>query len=166
MDNTEQVAAPAATEGNAAPAASTPTPEAPRSFEERTATDMAAVFDRLNPHEKVSRSETGQFESKAPTEDKTEGQTQTETVQPEPAKPAIAHPQSMPAELRDKWLSVPPELAEWVGKREAEAHKRITELGETAKASEQIRSVIGRYQQSFRGMSAEQGLEKLLAAND
>ncbi len=168
MDQVETAAAPAVSEGNAAPAVSTPvTTEAPRSFEERASHDMAAVFDRLNPHEKVSRSETGQFESKAPTEDTTEtqGQTQTEQVQSEPVQPAIAHPQSMPAELRDKWGTVPPEVAEWVGKREAESHKRITELGETAKASEQIRSVVDRYKDTFRGVPVEQGLDKLLAAN-
>jgi hypothetical protein len=167
METPETAAAPAVSEGNAVTeTVSTPVTEAPRSFEERTSTDMAAVFDRLNPHEKVSRSETGQFESKAPTEDTTEtqGQTPPEQVQSEPAT-AIAHPQSMPAELRDKWGTVPPEVAKWVSTREAESHKRITELGEAAKTGEQIRSVIGRYQQSFRGVPVEQGLEKLLAAN-
>lgn len=167
MENQETAAAPAVSEGNAVETASTPVAtEAPRSFEERASSDMAAVFDRLNPHEKVSRSETGQFESKAPTEDSTEqeGQTPTEQVQSEPVT-AIAHPQSMPAELRDKWGTVPPEVAKWVSDREAESHKRITELGQTVKASEQIRSVIDRYQQSFRGVPVEQGLDKLLSAN-
>lgn len=159
----EQVgAAPAAAEGNAAPAASTP---------EVSITDtMSAVFDKLNPQEGVNRAETGQFESKNPVEAETspeqvsEGQTQTE-VTSEPAQPAIAAPQSLPAELREEWGKVPPKFAEWVGKREAESHKRITELGEAAKASEQIRSVIDRYQQTFKGVPVDQGLEKLLAAN-
>jgi hypothetical protein len=168
METQETAAAPAVSEGNAVTeTVSTPVAtEAPRSFEERASNDMAAVFDRLNPHEKVSRSETGQFESKAPTEDTTEtqGQTPPEQVQSEPVT-AIAHPQSMPAELRDKWGTVPPEVAKWVSTREAESHKRITELGEAAKTGEQIRSVIGRYQQSFRGVPVEQGLDKLLAAN-
>lgn len=132
---------------------------------------MAEVFDRLNPQERVNRTETGKFESKAPTEDQTtdqaiEGQTPTETATPEPATPAIEAPQSLPAALRDKWASVPPEVAEWAAKREAESHKRITELGETAKAAEQIRNVVERYRPSLRGVQADQAIEKLFAAND
>ena len=167
MDPTETAAAPAASEGNAVAEAPVSTPtEAPRSFEERASSEMAAVFDRLNPQERVSRSETGQFESKAPPEDSTEtqGQTPTETT-PEPVKPAISHPQSMPAELRDKWGTVPPELAEWVSKREAESHKRITELGEAAKRGESIQSLVHEYREEFGSRSAEQGFRELLNAS-
>lgn len=153
---------------NVAPAPSTP--EAPMYEPNTTEARMAEVFDRLNPQERVNRTETGKFESKAPIADQatdpvTEGQTQTETPA-EPATPAIEAPQSMPAALRDKWGTVTPEVAEWVAKREAESHKRITELGETAKASEQIRQVVDRYRPSLRGVPDAQALDKLFAANE
>ena len=154
---------------NVAPAPSTP--EAPLWEPGTTEARMAEVFDRLNPQERVNRTETGKFESKEPIADQTtdpttEGQTPTETAPPEPASPAIEAPQSLPAALRDKWSSVPPEVAEWAAKREAESHKRITELGETAKAAEQIRNVVERYRPSLRGLQAEQAIDKLFAAND
>jgi len=170
--NEEQAApVPAASEGNAAPVASTPVETPPSLWEPNSVeAKMAEVFDRLNPQDRVNRSETGQFESKAPAapEDQTpneQGQAQTE-VKTEPAAPAIAHPQSLPAELRDKWGTAAPELAEWISKREAESHKRITELGETAKYAEQMRPVIDRFRSSVRGQSDAQAVEKLFVANE
>lgn len=165
MSEEQNAAAPAVSEGNAAPVASTP--NEPVSME----LTMAAVFDRLNPQERVNRSETGKFESKEPIADQTtetiEGQAQTET-QPEPVKPAIEAPQSMPAALRDKFASVPPEVAEWVAKREAETHKRITELGETAKHAEQIRQVIEPVRQvaARHGMDEREAINRLVTAHN
>lgn len=171
MSEVETGAAPAAAEGNAAPAVSTPevaqvqvVEPARKSIEET----MAEAFDKMNP----PRSESGRFEAKDKPAETQEAETPAETVEgqtqsqaSEPPK-AIVHPNSLPAELRDKWGTVPPEIAEWAAKREAESHKRITELGETAKASEHLRQAIEKFRPSFKGVEPVQAIERLVAAGD
>jgi hypothetical protein len=163
-------AAPAAPEGNTASAVSTPevqTNTAP-SMEDT----MSAAFDKLNP----PRSETGKYQTTKPEAPEAaaeaepssnEGQTQT-AAPSEPAQPAIAPPQSLPAELRDEWAKAPPKLAEWATKREAEAHRRITELGETAKAHAPIRAVIERFAPTLQktGLQPADAFARMLAVND
>jgi hypothetical protein len=167
MSELEAGAAPAAAEGNAS--ASIPTPvqvvETPKASMEDT---MAAAWDKLNP----PRDENQRFVAKDRPEaveetpaEPIEGQTPSEE-KVEPAAPAIAFPSSLPAELREKMAAAAPELAEWVTKREAESHKRITELGQAAKASEQFRQVAERYKPSFHGRDPVQAFEQLAAASE
>jgi hypothetical protein len=59
---------------------------------------------------------------------------------PETQAPRQA-PNSVPAVLRDKLNAADPAVRDWVNRREAESHRRITELGQAAKASESIRQV-------------------------
>jgi len=168
-----------APQGNdAAPAvASTPevttqtTQTAPQPSMEET---MAAAFDKMNPQARVDRAPDGKFQSTAAPEaaapedtSSTEGQTQT-AAPSEPAQPAIATPQSLPAELRDEWAKAPPKVAEWVAKREAEAHRRITELGETAKAHAPIRQVIERFAPTLQknGLQPADAFARMLAVNE
>lgn len=171
-------AAPAASEGNAAPAVSTPaqvtiapTP-APPSMEDT----MGAVFDKLNP----ARDETGQFkaaaekvvaEAEAAPEKEAAPAQETNDQKPEPAKEeplktAIPEPVSWSAEMKAKWAALPPDVQEYVAKRDSETHKRITELGEAAKASEQLRTTFDRHRASLKGANPAEAAEKLLAAND
>lgn len=167
-----QPAAPEPQGNVAAPAApSTPevTPQTTPSMEDT----MAAAFDKMNPQERVDRAPDGKFastaapEAAAPDEQPSEGQTQT-AAPSEPAQPAIAPPQSLPAELRDEWTKAPPKLAEWASKREAESHKRITELGETAKAHAPFRQVIERFAPTLQkqGLPPADAFARMLAVND
>jgi hypothetical protein len=168
MSEVEAAAAPAVSEGNAS--ASIPTPvqvvETPKPTMEDT---MAAAWDKLNP----PRDENQRFVAKDKPEtaveetpaEPIEGQTPSEE-KVEPAAPAITYPSSLPAELREKLAAAAPELAEWVNKREAESHKRITELGQAAKASEQFRQVAERYKPSFHGRDPVQAFEQLAAASE
>jgi transcriptional regulator with XRE-family HTH domain len=111
---------------------------------------MGDVFDKLNPDGRVNRSDDGKFVSKTPAEvapaetaqaaEVSEQEPVAETT--EPARPAIQRPQSYSSDLDDWWNSLPPERQEFLSKRESDAHKRITELGETAKSIEPIRQAI------------------------
>lgn len=161
MDEAVNGAAPAAPEGNAAPAVSTPS-----SIEDT----MSAVFDRMTP----PRSDGGQFATKvspdseaqaAPADEAKETNQEPAAPTVEPAKPAIDPPLSWTAEMKAKWASLPPDTQEYIAKRDGEAHKRITELGETAKSVELIRAVIDKYRTTFDGVPVQEGLERLLAAN-
>lgn len=176
MAELESGAAPAAPEGNGASAPSTPeTPtqvqvvEPARKSMEET---MAEAYDKLNP----PRSPEGKFEAKdkpaeqaeaAPEEAAEQVSDQTQTDEgTEPPTAAIEPAQSWSAEMKAEWTKLPPKIQEYILKREGEAHKRITELGETAKGAEQIRTVMDRYQQTFRGQNPAQAIEKLAAASD
>lgn len=170
MSEVETAAAPAVSEGNAS--ASIPqqvqvVEPAKKSMEDT----MAEAYDKINP----PRDEAQRFVAKdKPTEavEETPAET-TETdgqapiaEEVEPDKPAITYPGSLPAELREKLDQAAPELRDWVAKREAESHKRITELGQAAKASEPIRQIGDRYKTSFKGMGTAEAFEKLAAANE
>lgn len=174
MSEVEAAAAPAVSEGNAS--ASIPQQvqvvETPKKSMEET---MAEAYDKINPPRDAQNrfaakdkpaEEPQAVEPEAPAETtETEGQAPTEETS-EPAKPAITYPTSLPAELREKLDQAAPELRDWVAKREAESHKRITELGQAAKASEPIRQIGERYKTSFKGMGTAEAFEKLAAANE
>jgi colicin import membrane protein len=173
MSEVEGAATPVASEGNAS--ASIPqqvqvVEPAKKSIEET----MAEAYDKVNPprdqQQRFAAKDKPEEEVKAveetPAEETTETEGQTQEAAPsEPEKPAITYPTSLPAELREKLDQAAPELRDWVAKREAESHKRITELGQAAKASEPIRQIADRYKASFKGMNAPEAFEKLAAAN-
>lgn len=172
----EAVAAALATESAPAPV-TTPAPQPvtvvdqPKPSMEDT---MAAAYDKLNP----ARESNGQFKGEqpkavetqeaAPADKTTETEGQTQTDKPvEPAPPAIDAPQSLSAEMKAKWASLPPEWQQTIAKRESEATKRITEMGQAVKAFEPIRELMEPLRQSAarNGVSEREGLEQLLAAN-
>jgi hypothetical protein len=115
---------------------------------------LSAAYDKINP----PRSEAGQFAAKdKPAEAGAEtgdakpeisDQTQTQTI--EPPKAAIEAPVSWSADMKAKWAALPPEAQQYVAQRESEAHKRISELGQTAKAHESFRQVAEQYDGVFR----------------
>lgn len=129
---------------------------------------MASVYDKAFPNERVNRAESGKFESKTPAEAAIEAPadskiTQEPTVVPsEPARPAIARPQSWSADHDEWWSSLPPEKQEYLAKRESEAHQKITQLGTTAKQAEQYRAIIDRYGHVLNGADPFQEVENLL----
>ncbi len=172
MSELDTGAAPAAAES--APAPATPTPvtvvEAPAKSMSDT---MAEVYEKFNP----PRDEQQRFAAKAKPEGEQEHAVEAQASpdiesteqapseeKSEPAAPAIVHPNSLPADLREKWGTVPPEIAKWIGERETESHKRISELGQVAKTAEPI----AKFMQPLRelagraGISPEQAQQNLL----
>jgi len=84
----------------------------------------------------------------------------------EPAKPAIKRPSSWSADKDPVWESLSPEAREHVAKREQEAHKAISQLGETVKRMEPIGRLLEQHRDTFqsKGLSYDQGLSQLLVA--
>jgi hypothetical protein len=64
------------------------------------------------------------------------------------------------------WESLSPEAREHVAKREQDAHKAISQLGETVKRMEPIGKLLEQHRDSFqsKGLTYDQGLSQLLAA--
>jgi hypothetical protein len=52
---------------------------------------------------------------------------------PDPAKPVIEAPQSLPADVKAKWDTFPPEAQQWLANREKEIHQKFTTDGERLK---------------------------------
>lgn len=134
---------------------------------------MSAAYDKINP----AREAGGQFKaaddnqeqpaegaaqaSDTPAEQTTD---QTQAKAPEPASQAIEAPLSWSAEMKAKWATLPPEAQTYIAQRESEAHKRISELGQTTKALEPVRAVIDRHVATFQkyGVSPDAGIDQLM----
>jgi hypothetical protein len=88
-------------------------------------------------------------------------------AKPEPAKPAVAAPQSWSADMKTKFAEAPAEVQEYVAKREAEAHKAISHLGQVAKSFEPIGDVIRKNEGYLRQVNQPpaQFIEKLIGAS-
>lgn len=127
---------------------------------------MSAAYDKINP----PREEGGQFAAKEPAEGadqsdaaaETTDQAQKEGSEPEP--PAIAPPNSWSAEMKAKFASLPPDVQAYAAQRESDAHKQISQLGQTVKTLgelfEPLRQVCGQ-----KGVSERDGLGFLLNAH-
>lgn len=81
-------------------------------------------------------------------------------------KPAIKRPASWSADKEATWEGMSPEAREHVAKREQEAHKAISQLGETVKRMEPIGKLLDQHRDTFqsKGLSYDQGLSQLLSA--
>jgi hypothetical protein len=160
----------------AAPAAAEAPAIADEGFSGIEAT-MAEAYDKLNP----PREGNGQFKGGAETAEPVAEVAETssdpaETVSEqepvveakEPEKPAIQRPQSWSSDVDELWATLPPKAQEIIAKRESEAHKRITELGEVAKTAEPIKDVLEPLQRASArmGLPPGEGLKLLLAADD
>jgi hypothetical protein len=66
--------------------------------------------------------------------------------------------------MREHWAKLPPETQEYVSKREAEATKRISELGTTAKYAEGIRNVVERHRGILNGRNEAEAIDAMLHA--
>jgi hypothetical protein len=136
--------------------------------------DLMKVWEKNNP----ARDDAGRFQSKNPEapaaetpieatgETNTEGQTPEAKPVEQASKPAIDPPASWSREVREKWATLPPDVQEYVARRESEAHSQITRLGQTAKAAEPLLSIIEQNRELFdrRQMSPDQGISALLEA--
>lgn len=184
----ETIDAGAAAPANDAPIAETPvetvsenSPSAMGIEKPQIDKELMAVWKKNNP----ARDEFGKFASdeEKPAEEGAEpaaaepeqdsAVAPKETAEVKPEEPAIDPPQSWTAELKAKWASVPPDMREFIAKREADAHAEITRRGEQAKAYEDVLKAydpIGQLIQSHkddfirRGISPVQAFETLLTA--
>jgi hypothetical protein len=145
---------------------------------------MAQVYEKNYPDSRVNRaSDTGQFKSKeaAPVEEAAPAEgaeqvsdtakqvTDKEAVAApeETAPPSIPRPQSLSSDVDKLWNELPPEAQKLWAKRESEAHKQITELGQIAKATEPVRPALeqlGKVAQA-RGVRPEEAIQRFLEAD-
>lgn len=159
--------------------AAAPVQEAPASPAEPAEASLddilSAAYDKANSE--PERGPDGKFvstkepeavepEDAAPVEAQAEDQTSPEAETPEPAKPAIEPPASWSREVREKWASVPPDVQEYIARRETEAHGQISRLGQQVKAFEPVTRTLEQYKGTFErnGLGYDKGLEALLAA--
>jgi hypothetical protein len=110
-------------------------------------------------------------EATAPPATETAGQPETAKI--EPAQPAIDPPHSWSAEHKAKWATVPPDVQEYVLKRDTEAQQAISRLGSEkqtfeakVKQYEPLEQLIASNRDDFarRGVSPAQGISVLLDA--
>jgi hypothetical protein len=73
---------------------------------------------------------------------------------PEPAKPAIEPPQSLPADVRAEWATLPPKVQEYWASREGEIHKKFTTDGERLKSLSAFEEVTSAVQDRLRQVNA------------
>lgn len=85
-----------------------------------------------------------------------------------PATPAIKAPNSWSAEMKAKFDTLPPEVRDYVAKRESESHDAISRLGQFASQTKPIIDTLERHRHVFEhnGLSYEQGVERLLAVQN
>lgn len=169
-------AAPAAAEPAAiADVQTAETKTVPSNPMDRITQTMSEHYDKINPPR-----ENGRFVAKdKPAEIQAEGAAPGDaakevtdqnptTTAVEPPKAAIDAPLSWSAEKKALWPSLSPDAQSYIAQREGEAHKRISELGQQVKAFEPFQRVYEPLRQAAArsGATPEQGLERLLAAND
>lgn len=150
-----------------APEAVAPVSEAPAPS---VRDSMEAVWDKLNPPR-----ENGKFvahEAETPAEAVETGAPETpgqpeEQAPVEPAAPAIDAPHSWPAEMKAQWGKVPPEVGEYIAKREADAHRMITQQGEAVKAFQPFTELVNAYRDDFAKQNVKpvEGISYLLNMN-
>lgn len=116
------------------------------------------------------RGEGGKFESRvaapgAPETAKVPGSPQA--APPDPAPQVIEAPQSLPADVKAKWATLPPEHQQWLAKREGEIHQKFTTDGERLKTlsafEEVLKPIEPRLQQL--GAPAPEYFRRLAAAD-
>ena len=144
---------------------------------ETTPVDLDAELGKVYDNANIPRSEDGKFASRNPEgdtpaqtlqEDKVlEGKPEGEAV--EMAKtPSIDAPNFLPSELKAHWATVPPAVQEYVAKRETEAHKAITQLGQQVKAYEPFAKIVESnrdlFQNHRRNVQPEIAINALLQA--
>ena len=148
----------------ATPTPVTVVPEAKPSLEDT----MGAVFDKLNPHTTVNRSENGQFQSKEPKapEVKAEGaepsdvapeipqEPTTETVEPE-TTPAIDMPAAWAADRKEIWSKLSPDIQQFIADRESQAQSKLSELGRAVKSTETFKPHL----EALDGLARANGLQ-------
>lgn len=130
---------------------------------------MGAIYDKHHPEARVGR-ENGKFVSK----DKAEGAEPAEPAEitqepikeePEPAKPVIEFPKAWAADRQKIWDTLSPEAKEYIARRESDAQKGHSQLGEKASRADRYESVINRYKHVLND-APDKEIESLLATKE
>jgi hypothetical protein len=167
-------AAPAVTESTSAPTILPETPTVSVESSEPAARSFSeiaeAVWNKHNPPR-----EQGKFAPRNPSEaapetaaPETETTDQAQTTAPEQAQePAIGAPQSWSAEEKAHWAKVPPEAQSVIARRETEAHRQISQMGQQIKATEPVRSVLDQHRDYLQriGRSPEDAMSAFFKAS-
>ena len=77
-----------------------------------------------------------------------------ELAAPEPAKPAIDAPQSLPDDVKKAWATLPPEVQAGIARRESEAHEKITADGQRIKALSSFEEALAPFQARLQQVQA------------
>jgi hypothetical protein len=158
-------------ESNPAPEATTNEPAAPAEAPSMDA-KLEAIYDRLNP----PRASDGKFASRTgnnpvsvePTEEQPEltDQPPQETEgQPQATPAAVTEPpQAWSAAQKELWASIPPAAQEFVARREAEAHKAITRMGQELSKFRPFNELLSTHRDTFsrHGVDPQTGISRLL----
>jgi hypothetical protein len=73
---------------------------------------------------------------------------------PDPAKPVIEAPQSLPADVKAKWQTLSPDWQEYLSKREGEVHTKITTDGERLKSLSALEDALKPFDQRLKQVNA------------
>jgi hypothetical protein len=134
-----------------------PPVEAVNEAPERSMDDtLAATFEAMKAR-RPEHGEDGKFQAKAgatPATPELQVPGSPEAAPPEPAKPAIEAPQSLPADVRAEWATLPPKVQEFWASREGEIHKKITTDGERLKSLSAFEEVATGIQDRLRQVNA------------
>lgn len=77
-----------------------------------------------------------------------------ELAAPEPVKPAIEAPQSLPDDVKKAWATFPPEVQAGIARRESEAHEKITADGQKIKALSSFEEALAPFQARLQQVQA------------
>lgn len=136
-----------------AAAPETPVVEAPKPTFEETMDRVAREVAEREP----LKGPDGRFQSKvaapgAPADIEVPGK--PELAAPEPAKPAIEAPQSLPDDVKKVWATLPPEVQQVWAKRESEATQKITTDGQRIKALSSFEEALAPFQARLQQVQA------------
>lgn len=73
---------------------------------------------------------------------------------PDPAPPVIEAPQSLPADVKAKWPTLPPEVQSYWAKREGEIHQKFTTDGERLKSFSAFEEVLKPFESRLKQVGA------------
>ena len=121
---------------------------------------MADTMDRVAreiEEREPSRGEGGKFQPKIAAEGANGTEvpgSPTAAQAPDPAPPVIEAPQSLPAEVKEKWSTFPPETQRWLADREGEVHKKFTADGERIKSLSAFEEVLKPFDARLKAIQA------------
>lgn len=136
-----------------APVADTPVVETPAPTFEETLDRVAREVEARQP----TQGPDGRFQSKVAAPSAPEGLEvpgKPELAAPEPARPAIEAPQSLPDDVKKAWATFPPEVQAGIARRENEAHEKITADGQKIKALSAFEEALQPFQARLQQVQA------------
>lgn len=103
------------------------------------------------------RAPNGQFQPKVAAPGAPEGVEvpgSPQAAPPDPVQPVIEAPQSLPADVKAKWPTLPPEVQSYWAKREGEVHQKFTTDGERLKSLAAYEEVLKPFEARLKQVGA------------